>query len=86
MNVGTLIESLNSLVDKAEEPQNICERDKEYIDKDLKRMQNTFSDQEAGLQIQQLLSGAIESVNRSEDLLISAVEEIKRIIQNVVSK
>ena len=85
-NIETIINTLNTVIDQIDKPISICSNEQSYIQAEIRRIGDSFFDQQVGTQIEGMLRSALRDVVYSADQLINAQESIKRIILNCSSK
>lgn len=79
-NLETIINNLDVALQKLEEPKTICLNEREYLEEESEKAQRSFSDQEIGVQLYRLIRSAVSDVVSAADQMVSASEEIKRIM------
>lgn len=85
-DIETIINELNAVLNQMEKPMGICSNEQGYLQAEIGRVSQSFSDQPAGQQIERMLRSSVSDIIYSTDQLVSAQEGIKKIIQNAVSK
>ena len=81
-NIETIINTLNTVIDQIDKPISICSNEQSYIQAEIRRIGDSFFDQQVGTQIEGMLRSALRDVVYSADQLINAQESIKKIIIN----
>ena len=79
-NLETIINNLVVVLQALEGPKTVCLNEREYLEKESERAQRSFSDQEIGIQLNRLIRSAVSDVVSAADQMVSASEEIKRIM------
>ncbi len=85
-DIETIINELNAVLNQMEKPMGVCSNEQGYLQTEIGRVSQSFSDQPAGQQIERMLRSAVSDIIYSADQLVSAQKGIKKIIQNAMSK
>ncbi len=79
-NLENIINALNGIINQIEKPLSTCMNEQGYIQTEISRINNSFSNQQVGMEIERMLKSALNDVVYSADQLVNAQENIKRII------